>query len=49
MNNELEDDLSAWPTRLYVFEEKKLQFIAQPKNSTFEISDLFEFLEEYEK
>ena len=45
LNNPFEKAYAPWPLRLYVIENGKLTWIAEPKNCTYDASQLAAFLD----
>jgi type I thyroxine 5'-deiodinase len=49
ISNPFEELFAAWPLRYFVIHKEKLVFKAQPENSTYEFSELHDFLLETAK
>lgn len=45
MKNNVENELNCWPFKLFILKNKKFEYISIPKNSEYDIMELYEFLE----
>lgn len=45
IENEFERQYSSWPIRFFIFQNKKIKYIAQPKNCTYYPQAISEWLE----
>jgi len=46
IENEFEFYFAGWPIRFYILQERRLKFVAQPKNCTYYPQDVCQWLDE---
>ncbi len=45
MNNNVEEELSCWPFKVFIIKDKKFEYISKPKNAEYDIMEIYDFIE----